>query len=204
MKRLLATLLVVMAFGLAAPISASSATEGSPSVQNLIWARRLNFYYFGSSANPLLNGSCGKVFDGTFILTSAIESGQELHCTIPHGLPILASPAGSIEFESVPTPPSVMLARLDASLADITDRHATLDGTALPLHLVKSFVHPLTLQPGNLIQTVDPAVTGASTPVATGDWLTWIRHLSSGHHTLVLSDRFDGAIADITFHLTVR
>jgi hypothetical protein len=145
------------------------------------------------------------VFSGAYILPAATEPGQERSCTIPAGLPILASPAGSIAWAPTDgsTPEELSAAR-DAGLAGLTARRATLDGASLPLQLVKNFVHPLKLQPGNLVQTVDPNVKGTSTLVATGTWLTWIRDLAPGHHTVVLSDKINGASADITLHLTVQ
>src|SRR3954451_10111539 len=207
MKRFMACIALVVGVLLVAPTAVTAAPRSSNStdVEGLKWARRLNFFYFGSGANPLLNGTCGRVFSGAYILPAATEPGQERSCTIPAGLPILASPAGSIAWAPTDgsTPEELSAAR-DAGLAGLTARRATLDGASLPLQLVKNFVHPLKLQPGNLVQTVDPNVKGTSTLVATGTWLTWIRDLAPGHHTAVLSDKINGASADITLHPTVQ
>ena len=120
-------------------------------------------------------------------------------------MPLLATPAGSIAWAPTDgSSPAELKAARDAQLTTLTDRRATVDGASLPLHLVKSFVHPLKLQPGNLVQTVDPNVSGTSTLVATGTWLTWIRDLTPGRHTVVLSTKIDGTTTDITLHLTVR
>ena len=57
-----------------APARSSDNTD----VEALKWDRRLNFYYFGSSSPPfvirgdtVVTRSCGKVFNGVFILSAA-------------------------------------------------------------------------------------------------------------------------------------
>lgn len=123
---------------------------------------------------------------------------------IPHGLPILVSPAGTTVWSPTDgtTPQELRGARATA-LADISHARATVDGHRLHLTFVKGQVHNLRLHPGNLIQAVDPAVTGHTTKVLSADWLAWIRHLSRGHHTVVLSTHVGADLLDITFHLKV-
>ena len=128
-----------------------------------------------------------------------------MNCTVPAGVPLLASPAGAIAWAPTDgTTPAELKAARDATSSPLPFAASPSTAGGLPLHLVKSFVHPLKLQPGNLTQAFDPNVTGTSTLVAHGDWITWIRDLTPGRHTVVLSDKVDGTTFAITFHITVR
>ena len=102
-------------------------------------------------------------------------------------------------------PPAELRPDVNAGLASIVNLQARLDGQSLRKRLVKSFVHPLKLQPGNLLQELDPTVIGTSTPVATGTWLVWIRNLNVGNHRVFLAATFDdGVTLDLTVHLRVQ
>jgi hypothetical protein len=49
----------------------------------------------------------------------------------------------------------------------------------------------LHLEPGNLIQTVDPSIVGDSVRLADGWYFAKLAPLSPGHHVIVTSDKFD-------------
>jgi hypothetical protein len=51
--------------------------------------------------------------------------------------------------------------------------------------------YTLHLEPGNLIQTVDPGVVGDSTTIMTGWYFKLIQPLAPGDHVLVATDRWD-------------
>jgi hypothetical protein len=191
---------------LLAALGAPAAGAGSaPSVASLKAARTVNFFYFGSSANPLLNRTCGKVIGGSYILPAPSGQGLEKSCTVPRDTPLLAAPGGAIAWAPTDGETSAeLIASRDRFLAGLSDPVATVDGHAVPVETVKSYVHPLKLQPGNLVQTIDHLVEGTSTQVATGTFLASIAPLALGRHEVVLSSLDNGQPFDITFHLTVR
>ena len=68
-----------------------------------------------------------------------------------------------------------------------------VDGVLLPRQpLLIPDPYDMPLEPGNLIQTVDPAVTGDSTRVGIGFYFSWIDGLDPGTHTIVTADKFKG------------
>src|SRR4051794_3002217 len=163
-RRLLVCALSALTLGLATPTVAGASVNPRASVEDLQWARRLNFYYFGSSANPLQHQTCGRQFGDVFILTQSVEGGQERSCTIARGQTLLATPGGTISWAPTDgTTPAELRSSCDEAFATLTGAETILDGNAVPRVAVKSFVHPMKLQPGNFAQAVDPAVTGHST-----------------------------------------
>jgi hypothetical protein len=171
------------------------------------WQQRWMGWAFGGSANPLLTGICGEQVGKLFFLSPATELGAEADCRLRPGTPLLASPAGVIAW--APTngqTDAELLAERDAALVDLSDPAVTLDGRALEVEDTLRFsdVYTIGLEPGNFIQTVDPAVLGDQTRVATAGWFLRLNPLPPGEHELVLSVDFDGSPgAQITFHISV-
>jgi hypothetical protein len=80
-----------------------------------------------------------------------------------------------------------------------------VDGVLLPRGpLVIPDPYEMELEPGNLIQTVDPAVIGDSTTVLPAFFFTRIPALAPGHHRIVTADRFEGiGLYETVFKFTV-
>jgi hypothetical protein len=211
MKRLFVLIAALSMLVVASPAAAGGnavpAKSHAYGASLLTWQQRWVQWAFGSSTNPLLSGICGEKVGRLFFLNAAIEPGTEVNCVIPTGTPLLATPGGVVAWASgdVDTREE-LLAERDAGLAGISDPRATLDGRPLRVadSLRLSDVYTIRLEPGNFIQTVDPAVSGDTTRVASGIWLVRITPLPPGQHELVLSDVLDGTVFDITFHITVR
>ena len=203
MRRLVLSVVIALVAVVSTPLVGGTST--GPSTLDLQAARRVAFFYFGSGANPLLNGTCGRVIGGSYILPASIEPGTELTCRVPRDTPLLGTPGGAIAWAPTDGTTARELSRsVDDMFETLCCPRATVDGRRLSVFEVKSPVHPMKLQPGNFIQTVDPAVTGTSTLVAHRLWLVSIAPLSPGQHTVVTSDVFpDGQRFDITFHLRV-
>jgi hypothetical protein len=211
MKRLCVLIAVLSMLVVATPAAARGnavpAKSHAYGASLLTWQQRWVQWAFGSSTNPILSGTCGEKVGKLFFLTAAFEPGTEVNCVIPTGTPLLATPGGVAAWVSGDVDTRAeLLADRDAGLVGISDPRVTLDGRSLRVadSLRLSDVYTIRLEPGNLIQTVDPTVSGDTVRVASGPWLVRITPLPPGQHTLVLSDVIDGTVFDITFHITVR
>jgi hypothetical protein len=205
-KRLLIGLVVALSMSLVAPAQ-SEATPHRSHLQatRQTWERAVTDYYLGSGANPLFSGTCGRVVHGVFLLVAATQPGEHRRCAVPRGVPLLAVPAAVLEWRGAAMEtPAQLRADLVATLPTLTDIHASLDRRPLHTTLVRGRPHRLRLHPGNLIQAVDPGVTGTSTLVLSAAYLAWVPPLRCGHHVVRLSDTIDGTVTDITFHVTAR
>jgi hypothetical protein len=185
--------LVVVSVPGAAGASTSGDTGGSLRRQWIQWA-------FGDSGAPLLQEDlCGEVVDGVFFMTVAGGSPtsvtRRIDCEIASGVPVLATPGGFIGWAPTDGTTDQRLARtLFDALENlrINSVHLRLDGEEVPHGDLKvSDPYTLPLEPGNLIQTVDPAVVGDSTRVIYGWYFKLIPSLTPGDHVLVATDRFD-------------
>lgn len=192
-------------------VAGSTATAGAapadvrPTTEDLIWARRYNWFVYGSSQNPLDNATCGRVVQGVYLLPPTLDFTTPIHCTVPHGMPIVSSIAGAISWAPTDgdTPAELFEVR-DELFSSLSGPRATLDGHPVPFRLVRSFAHPMQLQPGNFLQGFDPAVPGTSTQVASVDWMVWFRDLTPGRHTIVTGSVFAGEFYPTTYDLTIQ
>ncbi len=191
----IAALAVLVGFVSAAPAAVAS---GSPRVGSLHrpWVQ----WAFGSSEAPLLQEDlCGEMVNGVFFLTVAGGSPtsvkRKVHCDVPEGVPILATPGGAIAWDPTDGKTDRQLRRsLYDVLAELRPNSVRLklDGTQIPHgRLVSPDPYTLELEPGNLIETVDPAVKGHSTRIAEAWYFKVIKPLDPGHHVLVTSDKYD-------------
>jgi hypothetical protein len=197
MRRLMVATLAV-AVAIALPGSGSAMAGRRASSPPLALQRQWVNWAFGSSSNPLMQEDlCGEQIGETFFLTShAGPDTRELTCEIPAGVPVLVTPGGSIVWASANETGSELYSMLlnDFLGKVILDSvRVTLDGERLrrgPLTIMGP--RELRLEPGNLIQTVDPSVEGDSTLIMTGGWFRYISPLSRGQHVLRATQRVRG------------
>jgi hypothetical protein len=213
MKRALSCFVTVLLLvaALAAPAMAknpANADQGRKGAPLQLLQKRWIAWAFGSSTNPLMTGTCGELIDGYFFLTAAGEPGSEVDCEVPAGVPLLATPGGSVSWQSEKAKNKDLLTERDEVLAELDNPMGTLDGESLGnfdallsttnTYMIKieesSFIH--TLEPDN------PSVKGNHLRVASGGWWIVIPPLAPGEHELVLSDEQGGVTLDITFHIT--
>jgi hypothetical protein len=182
-----------------APASAGGDTGSDPT---LTVSSRLHRHWFqwafGSSRAPLLDHEfCGEQVGGTFYLTLAggvnADDKRHIHCDIPSGVPILAPIGGVIVWSNTQTDQEMhhdafaFLRRLI-----VRSVHLRLDGVELEHGpVVAPDPYNLHLEPGNLIQTVDPTIEGDSVRIIDGWYFVKLAPLSPGHHVIVASDKFD-------------
>ena len=177
-----------------------TAAVGGSGTGDLSLRRQWIQWAFGDSGAPLLDPElCGEVVDGVYFMTVAGGSPtsvtRRLECEIPSGVPVLATPGGYIAWSPTDGTTDRELSR---SVFDALENlrlksvHLRLDGEEIR-HGALKITDPYTmpLEPGNLIQTVDPAVTGDSTRVMTAWYFKLLAPLSPGEHTLIASDRWD-------------
>lgn len=191
----------------AAPGGAVPAGSRAFGGSSLAWQQAWIEWVFGSSTNPLLAETlCGETVDGVYFLTGAMDAGQQRHCRIPTGTPLLAAPGGTVAWWGVDgTSAAQLLAARDALIAPFSDVRVVLDGREIPVDgtYAESGVYPIDMEPGNFMETLGIPVVEDPLRVASAGWFVRIRPLPPGERVLVLSSDFAGSPADITFHLEV-
>lgn len=215
MRRFLSTgLCLAVAVMLTAAVEAAAAprlvTSSSQTLAVPDWLHRGWFQWaFGGSTAPLLHRHlCGEQVGSVFFLTLAggvkTDDIRHVHCEIPRHVPILAPLGGTIEWSNTES---------DQEMHDAVFRslrhlivhsvHVRLDGEELPHGpLVAPDPYNLTLEPGNLIQTVDPSITGHTVRVADGWYFALLSPLHAGSHVLVTTNKFDFPRAGVAHYRT--
>jgi hypothetical protein len=177
----------------ATAVSAGADGGGSLPRQYIQWA-------FGDAGAPLLdNELCGEVVNGVFFMTVAggapTSITRRIDCEIPSGVPVLATPGGFIGWAPTDGRTDRQLARnLFDALENlrINSVHLRLNGEEISHGALRvSDPYDLHLEPGNLIQTVDPSVMGDSTRVMYAWYFKRLAPLPPGDHVLIATDRFD-------------
>lgn len=200
--------LTAMLLGACAPIGwtgsgGGAASWNSPDAQQ----RRLYTWMMGSSSNPLLSDDfCGELVGHEFMLTAATEAGMHRSCTVPFGVPVLASPGGCFDWFTITTPDADVQAQRDADCTGFTNVTAQLDGRNINLGhaYAATDAYTVPIAAGSLVRTIDPAFADATeVRVASLGWMIELPLLAPGSHTLALSDDVDGNPESIVFDLTV-
>ena len=199
MKRVLvvvlATVSVLGATFVADAVKPKRLAEDAVAVQDAWTAWAL-----GSSTDPLLQEAddfCGEVVDGQFFLTAAISPGRtERTCMVPAGMEIVSVGAGSFRYKGAAHETDSELFRgnmKDLKPINLDSVKVKVDGALVPRgSLVCPPSTDIDLEPGNLLQEIDPAVTGDSARVSSCAWMYVLAPLSVGSHTLFESTKWKG------------
>jgi hypothetical protein len=164
---------------------------------------------FGSDTNPLFDSTlCGEMVGKRFFLNATIVPLMEADCEIEHGVPLVATPGGGVDWKSSDaTTNKVLIASRDADFATVCCPFAWLDGTPIDLDpgFAKTGVYTIAVGESSFIRTVDPTFPAGwtETQVASAGWFFRIVHLSRGTHELVLKDELGGQTLEARFHITV-
>jgi hypothetical protein len=125
------------------------------------WLRGVGQFFLGDASNPLfagLEGECGQVVNGVFMMAAPIAEGVQLECEIPAGTPIVLSHAGQFAFRDAGQADEELHAVVE-ELFEFTSNSLTLDGTALPLKTIDTGAFDVIAEPGsfyNAIIGLDP------------------------------------------------
>jgi hypothetical protein len=174
------------------------------------WLHRAWFQWaFGGSTAPLLNPElCGEQVGSVFNLTLAggvkADDLRHLSCEIPRDVPILAPIGGAVVWSNTFSDQQFhhQIFRLLERLV-IHSVHIRVDGEEVDHGaLVAPDPYTLALEPGNLIQTVDPTITGDSVRIDDGWYFVLLAPLSAGPHVIVTTDKFDYARAGVLHYRT--
>jgi hypothetical protein len=172
-------------------------------------AKKWTKWALGSDTKPFFDPTfCGEQVGEVFLLNGAGLPDVEADCTIPHGVPIVASPGGNLVWKPTDgTTNAELLAALDASLLDVCCPVAELDGQTIDLGpaSARTGVYNLVVGEDSFIRAVDPTFPEdlTKTRVAAGGWFFKIVGLGVGAHELVVQDEIGGQVFRATFHITI-
>jgi hypothetical protein len=167
--------------------------------------RTVGQFYLGDSSNPLiagLDGDCGKLVEGVFILAAPIVEGAEFECEIPAGTPIVLSHAGQFAFRDAGQTDEELQAIVE-DLFELTSNSLTLDGTPLPLKAIDTGAYDVIAEPGSFYNAVIGLDPG---PVRTAlrANVVFLHPLSVGDHVIEAEASFTtGEMFSATYLLHV-
>src|SRR3954469_24186803 len=126
--------LVVMRLGATAPAQAGAvlpfqAHPRGHSYQE--WMQVVGQFFLGDASNPLiagLEGDCGQLIDGVFVMAGPIDVGVEFDCDVPVGTPILLSHAGFFATEGIDGDTDAELAAAVEAGFTYTSNSLSVDG----------------------------------------------------------------------------
>jgi hypothetical protein len=204
MRRIVATLLsltlaLVVSGSGAAGATSRSERAGSETLSVPTWLHKAWFQWaFGGSTAPLLHRRlCGEQVGSVFFLTLAggvkTDDIRHVRCEIPRHTTVLAPLGGSVTWSNTLSDQE-MHADVFKTLARLIVHsvHVRLDGDELPHGpLVAPDPYTISLEPGNLIETVDPTITGNTVRICDAWYFTLLAPLHAGSHVLVTTDKFD-------------
>lgn len=170
------------------------------------WLRTVGQFYLGDASNPLfaglLEGDCGQVVDGVFLMAAPIDVGVEFECDIPAGTPIVLSHAGQFAYADAGQTDRRLQAIVEKFFA-FESNSLTLDGVALPLMGIDTGPYDVIAEQGSFYNAIIGLDVG---PVRTAlrANIVFLQPLSVGGHVIEARAFFtDGERYSATYHLHV-
>lgn len=158
------------------------------------WTKVVGQFFLGDASNPLiagLNGDCGQLRDGVFLMVGPITTDAEFDCNVPTGTWIVFSPAGFFSTEGIDGDTDAALeAAARAGFKTRLDT-LTLDGKDIPLQVFDTGAFDVISQKGSFYDTVLGAGTGAIRTVLLANVVA-IHPLTPGNHTIEVAVDFVG------------
>ena len=169
------------------------------------WLRTVGQFYLGDASNPLfagLEGDCGQLVDGVFILAAPIAEGLEFECEIPAGTPVVLSHAGQFAFRDAGQTDEELQAIVD-ELFEFTSNSLTLDGTLLPLKAIDTSAYNVIAESGSFYNAIIGLDPGPVRTVLRAN-VVFLHPLSVGDHVIEAKAFFtDGEKFSATYLLHV-
>ena len=184
-------LVVALAVALGAPTMVAAAAEKGPGGDSwATWDRRVTRYYLtGDNADAQ---KCGRELGGAFVLAGTSRRGDPLRCVVPRGMPVLAVPSAYIVLGSSGDTRRQLEQWRDEGLDTVTRVRTKVDGRPVPVRLVAGDAYVIRYRGGGRDR------------VATGTFLSWIRHLSPGRHKIRVSSIVEGKPESQSYRVRVR
>lgn len=206
---LLVSTIAVMLAGAATPAHAKAVLpyQSRPHGQSYpAWLRTIGQFYLGDASNPLfaglLEGDCGQVVDGVFLMAAPIDVGVEFECDVPVGTPVVLSHAGQFAFEDAAQTDEELQALVE-QFFEFRANSLTLDGVALPLRGIDTGAFDVIAERGSFYDAIIGLDVG-SVRTALRANIVYLHPLSVGDHVIEATAFFtDGERYSATYHLHV-
>jgi hypothetical protein len=171
------------------------------------WMRMVGQFFLGDSSNPLiagLEGDCGELIDGVFMMAAPIDVGVEFNCDVPVGTPIVLSHAGFFATRGIDGETDEELQAIVDAGFTFTSNSLTLDGVALPLQAINAGVYDVISEPGSFDDLILGAGTGPIRTALKGNVVV-LHPMRPGDHVIESEVTFTGAggAFSATYHVHV-
>ena len=207
-KLFLATVLVVALVGSALPAHAEAALPGSNPRGHSYeeWLRILGQFYLGDASNPLfagLEGDCGELRGGVFLMAAPIDVGVEFDCDVPTGTWIVLSHAGFFTTEGIDGDTDEELHAAAAAGFTFTSNSLSLDDRDVPLRTIDAGVFDVNSEPNSFYDTIF-GLTGPVRTALLGNVVV-LHPLTPGDHEIESEVTFTGTggAFSATYHVHV-
>jgi hypothetical protein len=194
------------------PATASSAAATLPFTAHPhgasyeTWLQRVGQFYLGDASNPLiagLDGHCGELIDGVFVLVAPIALDQEFDCEVPVGTPIVLSHAGWFATEGIDGDTD---AELEAAAATfpVVRSELSVDGHEVRTVTFSTGAWDVISEEGSFYDTIYGLGTGPVRTALTGE-LVVLHPLSPGDHVIEAAVTFTDDLGDYSavYHIQV-
>ena len=170
------------------------------------WLRTLGQFYLGDASNPLfagLEGDCGELINGKFLMAAPIDVGLEFECDVPTGTPIILSHAGFFATQGVDGETDAELHAIAEAGFTYTANSLSLDGRALSLRTIDAGVFDVNSEPGSFYDTLFE-LTGSVRTALLGN-IVVLHPLTPGDHLIEAEVTFTGTggAFSATYHVHV-
>lgn len=208
-KLVLATVLVVSLLASGTPAQAGPVLPYGSHPRGhsyASWLRILGQFYLGDASNPLfagLEGDCGELRDGVFLMAAPIDVGLEFDCDVPKGTWIVLSHAGFFATKDVDGETDEELHAVAAAGFTFTSNSLSLDGDAVALRTIDAGVFDVDSQVGSFYDTIF-GLTGPVRTALLGNVVV-LHPLTPGDHVIESEVTFTGSggAFSATYHIHV-
>jgi hypothetical protein len=171
------------------------------------WMRVVGQFFLGDASNPLiagLEGDCGELIDGVFVMAGPIDVGVQFDCDVPVGTPILLSHAGFFATEGIDGDTDAELAAVVEAGFRYTSNALSVDGRPIDVRDINAGVFDVHSQAGSFYDTVLRLGTGDIRTALIGD-VVFLHPLPPGDHTIETEVTLigSGGAFSATYHVHV-
>jgi hypothetical protein len=164
-------------------------------------------WFLGDASNPLIaglvDGDCGQMMHGVFVMAAPIDVGVEFNCDVPAGTPLLLSHAGFFTTEGIDGDTDAELHAAAEAGFVTTSNSLTLDGNAIRLRAIDAGTFDVVVEPGSFYNTIVGLDTGPVRTALIGN-LVYLHPLTPGNHVIETEVTFIGAGGSFSATYQVR